>query len=109
MFSYSYNLPKIFPCNAASLPLHLPAFYNQAGRKCRHCKRPDPTILATDQLVSNSSSPFHIGCAVKYRKELEDKINVAADAHRKTFSAKRAAKASSKGRARNHALSLIHI
>ena len=67
---------------------------HQVGRRCRHCKRPDATILATDQLVAKSSAPFHIGCAVKYRKELEDKVNRVADARRESFSAKKAAKAS---------------
>ncbi|CAM9636050.1 unnamed protein product [Ectocarpus sp. 13 AM-2016] len=33
-------------------------------------------MLDTDQLiVAKSTQPFHVGCTVKHRRELEDKIN----------------------------------
>eukprot|EP00904_Undaria_pinnatifida_P001815 jgi/Undpi1/11634/HiC_scaffold_35.g13929.m1 len=62
------------------------------GKRCRQCKRDDPTILETDQLVAESATPFHIGCAVKLRKEWEATVNATADARKAKFSAKNAAK-----------------
>ena len=63
------------------------------GKRCKACKRDDPTILDTDQLVAKSANPFHIGCAVKLRKEWEAKINAANDERCASTRAKNAAKA----------------
>eukprot|EP00904_Undaria_pinnatifida_P010970 jgi/Undpi1/7002/HiC_scaffold_21.g09476.m1 len=62
------------------------------GKRCRQCKRDDPAILETDQLVAESATPFRIGCAVKLRKEWEATVNATADARKAKFSANNAAK-----------------
>ncbi|CAN0542223.1 unnamed protein product, partial [Ectocarpus sp. 12 AP-2014] len=45
---------------------------DDVGKRCRDYKSADPTMLDTDQLIAKSTQPFHVGCAVKHRRELED-------------------------------------
>ncbi|CAN0577220.1 unnamed protein product, partial [Ectocarpus sp. 12 AP-2014] len=48
---------------------------DDVGKRSRDYKRAGPTMLDTDQLIAKSTQPFHVGCGVKHRRELEDKIN----------------------------------
>ncbi|CAN0145641.1 unnamed protein product, partial [Ectocarpus sp. 12 AP-2014] len=35
---------------------------DDVGKRCRDCKRADPTMLDTDQLlIAKSTQPFHVG------------------------------------------------
>ena len=68
--------------------------FTQVGQTCRDCKRPDATIHATDQLEAKAAHPYHIEYAVKYRRELEDKVNHDADGRLQTSSAKKLARSS---------------
>ena len=66
----------------------------QVGQSCRDCRRDDATILPTDQLVAKSADPYHIGCAIKYRRELEDTVNCDDDARLESSSPEKLARSS---------------
>ena len=53
----------------------------QVGKRCYDCLREgdDTLIAASNRLMASSIKPWHVGCALRRRREMVETVTVEAD------------------------------